>query len=143
VIAGSGDAEVLREPIGDAARRLLAIEVSAVCGAGHGKRTPERESQRNGYRARQWGEEDRETVRWTVSPANGRRDRADHPQAAQGRAFPVRPFDRSTGSIDALGTGRSLPEPRRTAEKALMAFANVARTIGATLAHLRLDASLT
>ena len=117
----SASNEFLRELIRDAAQRLMDIEVSAVCGAGHGERTPERETRRNGYRPRQWGEEDQETVRRTVSPTNGRHDRLEHPEAAARQLLPVRPFDRSTGSIDAVGTGRSLLEPRRTAEKALMA----------------------
>lgn len=43
------------------------------------------------------------------------------PKLRQGSCFPVRPFDRSTGSIDAFGTGHSLLEPRRTSEKALVA----------------------
>ena len=43
-----------RELIQDAAQRLMDIEVAAVCGAGHGERSPDRENQRNGYRPRQW-----------------------------------------------------------------------------------------
>jgi transposase-like protein len=54
VIAKSDDADFLRELIQDAAQRLMDIEVAAVCGAGHGERSPDRENQRNGYRPRQW-----------------------------------------------------------------------------------------
>ena len=53
-IAKSDDADFLRELIQDAAQRLMDIEVAAVCGAGHGERSPDRENQRNGYRPRQW-----------------------------------------------------------------------------------------
>ena len=53
VVAKSDDADFLRELIQDAAQRLMDIEVAAVCGAGHGERSPDRENQRNGYRARQ------------------------------------------------------------------------------------------
>ncbi len=54
VIARSDDADFLRDLIQDAAQRLMDIEVAAVCGAGHGERSPDRENQRNGYRPRQW-----------------------------------------------------------------------------------------
>jgi len=46
-IAKSDDADFLRELIQDAAQRLMDIEVAAVCGAGHGERSPDRENQRN------------------------------------------------------------------------------------------------
>ena len=54
VIAKSDDTGFLRELIQDAAQRLMDIEVGAVCGAGLHERTPDRENQRNGYRARRW-----------------------------------------------------------------------------------------
>jgi len=54
VIAKSDDSDFLREPIQDAAQRLMDIEVAAVCGAGHGERSPDRENQRNDDRLRQW-----------------------------------------------------------------------------------------
>ena len=47
MIAKSDDADFLRELIQDAAQRLMDIEVAAVCGAGHGERSPDRENQRN------------------------------------------------------------------------------------------------
>ena len=40
VIAKSDDTDFLRELVQDAAQRLMDIEVAAVCGAGHGERSP-------------------------------------------------------------------------------------------------------
>ena len=40
--------------IGFAAERLMALEVQSLTGAGHGERTPERLTCRNGYRDRAW-----------------------------------------------------------------------------------------
>jgi transposase-like protein len=40
--------------IGFAAERLVALEVDALCGAGHGERCAERTNHRNGYRERAW-----------------------------------------------------------------------------------------
>ncbi len=48
------DADVLREMIGFAAERLMALEIEAKTGAGYGERSPERLVQRNGYRERDW-----------------------------------------------------------------------------------------
>ncbi len=48
------DATFLREMIGFAAERLMALETEALCGAGPGERSPERRNQRNGYRDRDW-----------------------------------------------------------------------------------------
>ena len=50
----SSDASLLREMIGYAAQRLMALETDALCGAGHGERTAERINQRNGFRDRDW-----------------------------------------------------------------------------------------
>jgi putative transposase len=50
----SPDADFLREMIGFAAQRLMELEVESLTGAPHGKRTPERMNQRNGYRDRAW-----------------------------------------------------------------------------------------
>ncbi len=54
VIEKSSDADFLREMIGFAADRLMALEVDSLCGAGHGERSVARVNQRNGYRDRLW-----------------------------------------------------------------------------------------
>ena len=46
------DADLLREMIGFAAERLMALEVGAVTGAAYGEKDPARRAQRNGYRDR-------------------------------------------------------------------------------------------
>ena len=48
------DATFLREMIGFAAERLMALETESLCGAGHGERSAGRRNQRNGYRDRDW-----------------------------------------------------------------------------------------
>ena len=50
----SADADLLREMIGFAAERLMALEVQGLTGAGYGERAPDRLAQRNGYRDRIW-----------------------------------------------------------------------------------------
>ena len=50
----SSDADLLREMIGFAAERLMALEVEGLTGAAHGERSPERITHRNGYRERAW-----------------------------------------------------------------------------------------
>jgi transposase-like protein len=54
LIEKSPDADLLREMIGFAAHRLMALEVEGVTGAGWGEKSPERLVQRNGYRDRAW-----------------------------------------------------------------------------------------
>ena len=48
------DVNFLREMIGFAAERLMALETDTVCGATLGERSPQRVNQRNGYRERDW-----------------------------------------------------------------------------------------
>src|SRR5476651_2625526 len=48
------DATFLREMIGFAAQRLMELESEALCGAGHGERSADRLTHRNGYRERDW-----------------------------------------------------------------------------------------
>jgi hypothetical protein len=50
----TSDAEMLREMIGFAAERLMALEVGGLAGAGYGEKSAERLAQRNGYRERDW-----------------------------------------------------------------------------------------
>ena len=50
----SSDVDLLREMIGFAAQRLMALEVEGLTGAGHGERSAERINHRNGYRDRDW-----------------------------------------------------------------------------------------
>lgn len=48
------DATFLREMIGFAAERLMALETEGFCGAAPGERSADRRNQRNGYRDRDW-----------------------------------------------------------------------------------------
>ena len=50
----SSDADLLREMIGFTAERLMALEVEGLTGAGHGERSADRITHRNGYRERSW-----------------------------------------------------------------------------------------
>jgi transposase-like protein len=48
------DADLLREMIGFAAKRLMELEVGALTNAAWGEKSRERLGQRNGYRERPW-----------------------------------------------------------------------------------------
>ena len=50
----SADPDLLREMVTTFANQLMSAEVDALCGAGYGERTPDRENSRNGYRLRDW-----------------------------------------------------------------------------------------
>ena len=86
----ASDADFLRDMIGFAAERMMALEVQALTGADYGARHPERSNSRNGYRERAW-----ETRAGTVP--------LQIPKLRKGSYFPT------------------FLDPRRTAEKALVA----------------------
>lgn len=48
------ETDLLREMLSFMVHRLMDAEVSQLCGAGHGERSPERTNQRNGTRSRPW-----------------------------------------------------------------------------------------
>ena len=54
LVGKSADADFLREMIGFAVQRLMALEVGGLTGAGYGEKSDERLAQRNGYRERDW-----------------------------------------------------------------------------------------
>lgn len=86
----ASDADFLRDIIGFAAERMMALEVEALTGADYRARNPERSNSRNGYRERSW-----ETRAGTMP--------LQIPKLRKGSYFPT------------------FLEPRRTAEKALVA----------------------
>lgn len=54
LVEKSADADLLRDMIGFAAEKLMALEVGAKTGAGYGEKNSFRLAQRNGYRDRDW-----------------------------------------------------------------------------------------
>ena len=106
LVEREADGDLVREMLAFAAERIMEMEVEGCTGAAKGARTPMRETQRNGYRERDW------------DTRAGRIELAI-PKLRKGSYFP------------------SFLEPRRTAEKALVAFAIVSRTNGVPMAHSR------
>lgn len=90
LVEKEADGDLVREMLAFAAERLMEMEVEGRTGAAKGARTPMRETQRNGYRERDW-----ETRAGRIELAI--------PKLRKGSYFP------------------SFLEPRRTAEKALVA----------------------
>ena len=90
LVEKEADGDLVREMLAFAAERLMEMEVEGVAGAPKGVRSPVRETQRNGYRERDW-----ETRAGRIELAI--------PKLRKGSYFP------------------SFLEPRRTAEKALVA----------------------
>ncbi len=62
LVENSADADLLREIIGFAAEKLMALEVGAKTDAGYGEKKAFRLVQRNGYRDRDWGEAEKKTI---------------------------------------------------------------------------------
>jgi putative transposase len=54
LVEKASDADLLREMIGFAARRLMEMEVAGLTGAAYGEKSAERLAQRTGYRDRTW-----------------------------------------------------------------------------------------
>lgn len=54
LVEKSADADLLREMIGFAAEKLMALEVGTKTGTGYGEKNGFRLAQRNGYRDRDW-----------------------------------------------------------------------------------------
>jgi len=54
LVEKSTDADLVRDMLGFAARRLMELETEGLCGAGAHERSPERINQRNGSRDRPW-----------------------------------------------------------------------------------------
>jgi transposase-like protein len=105
----SSEADLLREMIGFAAERLMALEVGGLTGAGHGERSESRINQRNGYRERDW-----QTRAGTVE--------LRIPKLRRGTSFPLKALP-------------STLSPRRTAEKALAAVIQEATSKASPLAR--------
>ena len=53
-LSQSGGGDVARELLKAFAEKLMGAEADAMCNAGYGERTDERENSRNGYRERRW-----------------------------------------------------------------------------------------
>ena len=97
--AAGGDLDFLREAVAVLAEAVMEAEVAAQIGAGHGERSPERTTWRNGYRPRRW-----DTRAGSIE--------LQIPKLRQGSYFPA------------------LLEPRRRAERALLAVVQQAYVEG-------------
>ena len=97
--AAGGDLEFLREAVAVLAEVVMEAEVAAQIGAGHGERSAERTTWRNGYRPRRW-----DTRASSIE--------LQIPKLRQGSYFPA------------------LLEPRRRAERALLAVVQQAYVEG-------------
>ena len=97
--AAGGDLDFLREAVAVLAEAVMEAEVAAQIGAGHGERSPERITRRNGYRPRRW-----DTRAGSIE--------LQIPKLRQGSYFPA------------------LLEPRRRAERALLAVVQQAYVEG-------------
>ncbi len=128
LVEKSPDTDLLREMIGFAAHRLMELEVEGLTGAGHGERSPDRITQRNGYRERDW-ETRAGTVELRIPKLRRRKLLPGFPGAAAdgregadrgrpGSLFPRRldPLGRRTGAGD--GNDRHLKEPGPAPAKA-------------------------
>ena len=97
--AAGGDLDFLREAVAVLAEAVMEAEVAAQIGAGHGERSPDRTTWRNGYRPRRW-----DTRAGSIE--------LQIPKLRQGSYFPA------------------LLEPRRRAERALLAVVQQAYVEG-------------
>ena len=82
------DASFLRDMIGFAAERLMALETESLCGAAPGERSPDRRNQRNGYPL-QRQRRPCDAQAWRPGLTDPRwHGRAAHSKAAAWRLFP-------------------------------------------------------
>ena len=89
LVEKQADSDLVRDMLAFAAERIMEAEIEARTGAAKGARTPMREVQRNGYRDRDWVDEDKELIRGINSPRRaGWADRAGDPQAQEGQLLP-------------------------------------------------------
>lgn len=105
LIEKQADTDLVREMLAFAADRIMELEVELVTCAAKGVRSPMREVQRNGYRERDWVEEDQELIRGINSPTRASRaDCAGDPEAAQGQ-LPAQFPGAATDGGEGLGGG--------------------------------------
>lgn len=88
LVEKSADADLLREMIGFAAEKLMALEVGTKTGAGYGEKNGFRLAQCNGYRDRDW-ETRAGTVEIVLPIASAAAFRIDKAMPAGGRKLPT------------------------------------------------------